>query len=185
MKSPVNWALLGLIIQRQGYAFELARRFEHTYRDVLPLSSTSHVYTALGVLEGRALVEQIPDTRTGRQPKPRYRATTHGIEGYAAWLAGYVDEERRRQILFVLGLSALASKPHRLTGILDRLEQGWLAPENVTTSFVADGAFDDPVGKLVARILTEENQLTVAARLSWVRNARQAINELAGETVPE
>jgi DNA-binding PadR family transcriptional regulator len=184
MKSPVNWALLGLIIEREGYAFELARRFEQTYRDALPLSSTSHIYTALGVLERRSLVEQVPATRTGRQPKPSYRATADGVEGYADWLVGYAQEDRRRQILFVLGLSALVSKPHWLVEILDRLEQAWLAPENQTTRFAADGALDGPVGRLVARLLAEENQLTVAAKLSWVGQVRQALDDLAPEAVP-
>jgi DNA-binding PadR family transcriptional regulator len=28
MRSLVNWALLGLVIERPSYAYELARRFE-------------------------------------------------------------------------------------------------------------------------------------------------------------
>ena len=31
MHSPVNWALLGLIIERPSYAYALAQRFERTY----------------------------------------------------------------------------------------------------------------------------------------------------------
>ena len=31
MQSPVNWALLGLVIERPSYAYELAQRFERTY----------------------------------------------------------------------------------------------------------------------------------------------------------
>jgi DNA-binding PadR family transcriptional regulator len=185
MKSPVNWALLGLIIEREGYAFELARRFEGTYRDALPLSSTSHIYTALGVLERRSLVEQVPDTRTGRQPKPSYRATAVGVEGYAQWLVGYVGEDRRRQVLLVLGLSALAGKPDWLAEILDRLERAWRSPQNETTPFTIDGAPASPRGELVARILTEENELTVAAKLSWVRQARQALADLDHRVQPE
>ena len=35
MQSPVNWALLGLVIERPSYAYELAKRFERTYGSVL------------------------------------------------------------------------------------------------------------------------------------------------------
>jgi DNA-binding PadR family transcriptional regulator len=178
MKSPVNWALLGLIIERESYAYELAQRFESTYRDALPLSSTSHIYTALSVLESRSLVEPVPGTRAGRQPKPSYRATAQGIEGYADWLVGYVREDRRRQVLFVLGLSALASNPKWVAEILNRYEQAWLAQGNETTLFHIDGVPDSPGDELVARILSEENELTVAAKLSWVGHVRQAYEDL-------
>src|SRR6185312_13010300 len=111
MHSPVNWALLGLIIERPSYAYELAQRFERTYRGALSLSSVSHVYTALTTLTSRSLAEEIPGTRTGRQPKPRYRATAEGVEEYRAWLLGQLSEDRRRQRLFVLQLAALTRNP--------------------------------------------------------------------------
>jgi len=41
MTSEVNWALLGLIIERPSYAYDLGKRFERTYDGVLSLSSTS------------------------------------------------------------------------------------------------------------------------------------------------
>lgn len=174
MKSPVNWALLGLIIERESYAYELARRFQSTYRDALTLSSTSHIYTALSVLEGRSLVEPVPGTPAGRQPKPNYRATPQGVESYADWLVSYVREDRRRQVLFALGLSALASNPDWVTEILDRYEQEWLARDD----FTVDGADDAPGMELVLRSLSEEKELTAAAKLSWVRQLREALEKL-------
>jgi DNA-binding PadR family transcriptional regulator len=174
MKSPVNWALLGLIIERESYAYELARRFQSTYRDALTLSSTSHIYTALSVLEKRSLVEPVPGSSVGRQPKPNYRATPGGVESYADWLVGYVREDRRGQVLFALGLSALASNPDWVAEILDRCEQAWLAPED----FNVDGVPDGPGAELVLRILSAEKEPALAARLSWVGHVRQALEDL-------
>ena len=174
MKSPVNWALLGLIIERESYAYELARRFQSTYRDALTLSSTSHIYTALGVLESRLLVEPVPGSPAGRQPKPNYRATPRGMESYADWLVSYVREDRRRQVLFVLGLSALASNPDWVAEILDRYEQAWLAQDD----FKVDGVAEGPAAELVVRSLSEEKELTAVAKLSWVRQLREAIDYL-------
>src|SRR5271168_3961392 len=78
MRSPVNWALLGLVIERPSYGYELVKRFQREYEDVLPLSSESHVYTALKALERRGLIEETPGKGGGRQPKPCYHATATG-----------------------------------------------------------------------------------------------------------
>src|ERR1700684_77907 len=86
MKSAVNWALLGLVIERPSYAYELAQRFDRTYEGALSLSSTSHVYTALGALSDRGLIEELAGSRVGRQPKPRYRAPAQGRGRSCEWL---------------------------------------------------------------------------------------------------
>jgi hypothetical protein len=99
------------------------------------------------------------------------------VEGYADWLVGYVREDRRRQVLFVLGLSALASNPTWVGEILNRYEQAWLAQED----FKVDGAADGPGAELVIRSLSEEKELTAAAKLSWVRHVRQEFMRLAEE----
>src|ERR1019366_9433026 len=86
MRSPVSWALLGLVIERPSYGYELVQRFERTYGDALELSSPSQIYTALEALERRSLIEKLPDddpsTDVGRQPKPHYRASGDGVGGY-------------------------------------------------------------------------------------------------------
>ncbi len=124
MQSAVRWALLGLIIERPSYAYELAQRFERTYEGALSLSSVSHAYAALGTLKDRELIEELPGTRTGRQPKPHYRATAKGIEEYHEWLIGRVAEERRRQRVFVLQLTALTRDPDRAIKIVGELRTG-------------------------------------------------------------
>jgi DNA-binding PadR family transcriptional regulator len=178
MRSPVNWALLGLIIERESYAYELAKRFEAVYGRTLSLSSTSHVYTALTVLQERELVEQVPGTRAGRQPKPGYRATAEGVEGYGDWLVGYVLEDRRRQALFALGLSALASNISWVGEILRRCEMQWQEQGVDSEVLNLEGLPDGPGAELLSRILAEENKLTVGAKLSWAQYAREQLDEI-------
>lgn len=181
MTSPVNWALLGLIIERESYAYELAQRFESSYRHVLTLSSASHIYTALGVLQGRALIEQVAGIGPGRQPKPGYRATALGVESYGDWLVGYVGEDRRRQVMFVLGLSALANSPEAVLEILGRYERAWLEHDKASALSAADGVPDGPGAELINRILGEESDLTVAAKSAWVRHARRVLEDQRSE----
>ena len=83
LRSPVSWALLGLVIQRPSYGYELVQRFERTYGHALELSSPSQIYTALDALERRGLIEKLPPGEAPevvRQPKPHYRATARGVE---------------------------------------------------------------------------------------------------------
>jgi len=175
MKSPINWALLGLIIERESYAFELARRFQSIYRHVLTLSSTSHIYTALTVLQDRALIEQIQGTHAPRQPKPSYRATPLGIQGYGDWLEGHVAEDRRRQAQYVLALAALAANPAWVSETLDRHEHAWQAQLNSPEVLNLDGLPEGPGAELAQRILPAENKLTTSAKLTWIAEARQAL----------
>jgi DNA-binding PadR family transcriptional regulator len=177
MTSPVNWALLGLIIERESYAYELATRFRRVYGNVIELSSTSHIYTALGVLEQRAFVEQIAGTGPGRQPKPVYRATPLGMRSYGEWLAGYVREDRRRQVMFVLGLSALLGDREAALAVLERYGQAWLEQDGETGLFALGGLPEGAAAELVGRILSEENRLTVAAKRSWIQQVRVAIEQ--------
>ena len=87
MQSAVHWALLGLVIERPSYGYELAHRFEHAYDGMLRLSGISYVYTALDMLQRRGMIEEIAGTRAGRQPKPRYRSYRRG----SAQLSGQID----------------------------------------------------------------------------------------------
>ncbi len=179
MHSPVNWALLGLIIERPSYAYALAQRFERTYGEALPLSSVSHAYQALNTLKQRGLIEELPGTRTGPQPKPHYRATAKGLADYHEWLIGQVGEERKRQKVFLLQLTALTLDPGKAMKIVEDYEQACLS-ETCTTAIprAPDGAVN-PARELQARLIAEEKRLAVAAKIEWARYARREIKALA------
>jgi DNA-binding PadR family transcriptional regulator len=173
MRSLVNWALLGLVIDRPSYAYELARRFEREYRDALSLSSVSHVYTALGTLKDRALVEEVAGTRAGRQPKPHYRATEKGIEDYRQWLVGQIQEDRQRQRLFVLQLGALMRNPREALRMITLYEQSCLEIARKLPIASPEAPRGEPGAALTARLLAEESRLAVGAKLAWAQYARR------------
>lgn len=177
MRSPVNWAVLGLVVERPTYAYDLAQRFERRFGDVLSLSNIGHVYTALGALGERGLVEEIPGTRSGRQPKPHYRATTAGVEQYRAWLVGQAGEAHRQHQLFVLALGALAGDHAEALEVLSRYEQVWLT-EGMRTPISRDSDTAlDRVTTLLGRMIDEDNRLSVGARLEWIEYARAQLRE--------
>jgi DNA-binding PadR family transcriptional regulator len=174
MKSPINWAVLALVIERPSYAYELAQRFERSYRTVLSLSSTSQIYTALDALSSRSFVEELPGTRQGRQPRPCYKATEQGLERYESWLIEQVHEERRRHRLQVLQLAAL--KRHPDAGrILERYEQACRSEADFDPDPPVEDAAGEAGSECIVRLLSEESRLANEANLAWVGYAR---NEL-------
>jgi DNA-binding PadR family transcriptional regulator len=177
MRSLVNWALLGLVIERPSYAYELAQRFEREYRDALSLSSVSHIYTALNTLQSRALVEEFPGTRGARQSKPHYRATAKGIDAYREWLVAQIDEDRQRQRLFVLQLGAFMRQPHEALEILTRFQERCteLADPPVARLDAIRGA---DRGALATTLLEEESRLALGAKLAWAKYARKRFTAL-------
>jgi DNA-binding PadR family transcriptional regulator len=176
MQSPVNWALLGVVIERPSYAYELAQRFDRTYDGALSLSSTSHVYTALRSLLERELIEEVLGSGTGRQPKPCYRATGDGLDHYRRWLIGQVSEERRRQRLFAIELAALMSEPDLAREVIDGYEQACLREAGEGTLDSVEDCADDAGTALAARLASEENRLALGARLAWVQYVRRELH---------
>jgi DNA-binding PadR family transcriptional regulator len=185
MHSTVNWALLGLVIERPSYAYELAQRFERTYEGALSLSSVSHVYTALATLRERALIEEIPEVRAGRRPR-RFTATAKGLADYREWLLSQLSEDRRRQRLFVLQLAALTRNPREALEIVADYERECLAEAANTP--LRSGHGDASVGgsELAARLIAEEHRLAVGAKLAWAQYARRELTVLAsGQVRPQ
>ena len=186
MRSSVNWTLLGLVIDRPSYAYELAQRFERVYEDVLSISSESHIYKALDMLEAKGLIEETPGKGTpqpkagSRQPKVHYRATAGGVLHYEEWLLAQTRDNRRRSQLFVRQLAVY--DPDASLRVLERYEQECLK-EAARTS-VAPGGGSDGDPRLVERLAHEENRLALEARLAWIAYARRELKALASSRIP-
>jgi len=170
MHSTVNWALLGLIIERPSYAYELAARFERTYDGAIALSSVSHVYTALAALRERGLIRELAGQRETVRSRRRYQATEEGVNEHAQWLVGQVDEERRRQRVLMVQLGALAKDPAQAAAALDAYENACL--QELASAPAHDADRGPGTTRLVARLTGEERRLVIAARIQWVQYAR-------------
>ncbi len=178
MRSPVAWALLGLVIERPSYAYELACRFERVYHGTLALSSVSHVYTALGRLRERGLVREQPARAGENGARRRFEATPTGLGEHADWLVGLLAEERRRQRLLVLQLGALAQEPARALDALERYELE--CRRHARSASAPSGA--GGVSGLVERLAGEEERLALAGSLQWASYARAQLQAYgAGE----
>lgn len=184
IRSPVSWALLGLLIERSGYGYALVKRFEREYGDALAIKSNFHIYRALDSLQGKGLIEAIElpasDTPTERQPRVRYRATERGVASYVDWLTQQAGASRRQAHAFVRQLAVLATRPTLALAILEVQERACLsAPRTETAEPNSAPAAD--AATLTRRLLAEEARLALAATLPWIQYARVEFERLAAE----
>jgi DNA-binding PadR family transcriptional regulator len=180
MRSPVNWAVLGLAIERPSYGYEILQRFERNYGELLRLSSPSQIYTALDSLIDRELIEATSEPPAGvasRQPRLHYRATEEGVRRYQEHLIGQAEEGRRRASLFTRELAALA--PEAALAVLERYEQICLAQATTTRPAYTGPTAPDSSHSLADRLAAEEERLAMEAKLPWIEYARRELRAVA------
>lgn len=179
IRSPVYWTLLGLIIERPDYGYGLVQRFEREYGDAMPLSSNSHVYEGLSVLQTAELIEEYR-SKGGRQPTPHYRATSDGVRAYGDWLIARVGAERLRSRLFARQLAALASEPELGLEVVASYERACL--QDARSGSIPPASDGERVARgnasLAAALTAEQARLTGGADLPWAEYARACFTEL-------
>ncbi len=171
MRSRVNWAVLGLLIERPGYGYDLFQRFKRTYGKSIELSHQAQIYKALNALEKRGLIEEVPadvaPREEPRQPKPRYRALPEAVPGYREWLIAHVTQERQNLELVALQVGALP--PHDALIVVDHYERHLLSEREQ-----APPALDR--ASVLARDLAQHaKQLETGPALRWTTYARRKL----------
>jgi DNA-binding PadR family transcriptional regulator len=180
MRSPVNWAVLGLTIERPSYGYEILQRFERNYGGLLKLSSPSQIYAALDSLRDRGMIEATSEPFSGvasRQPKLHYQATEEGIRRYEEHLVDQAVEDRRRSSLFARELAALA--PAAALAVLDKYEHVCLAQATKARPRDGEPATPDASTTLADRLAAEEERLAMEAKLPWIDYARRELRAVA------
>jgi DNA-binding PadR family transcriptional regulator len=170
MTSVINWTVLGLVIKEPGYGREIYLRYQDVYAELQPVSSESHVYIALDSLAARGFVEQIPGISGGRQPKLRYRATEAGLRAYVEWLVKEMDEECRRQELWVRQFEILASNRPVAADILRLVREKYSAH---VSGYGSDEAFDPDSPPSFDEMVAERQRLVAGGILAWLRYAKR------------
>jgi DNA-binding PadR family transcriptional regulator len=184
LQSPIHWAVLGLIIERPSYGYELGQRFERAFGGALHLSSASYIYKAIEVLEDRGLIEAIAGRGGGRQPKLRYRATPAGVDAYKDQLISEAGEDRRRSRLFARKLAVFVRDPEVALDLIAGYREACLR-EAVRPSQPSSVESElDPATRLAARLEEEETRVAIDAKLSWLDYATSELEALLAARAP-
>jgi DNA-binding PadR family transcriptional regulator len=182
--SPVAPALLGVMIERPSYGYELAQRFNHVYGDALPSIYPKNVYRLLKPLQMHGLIQETrpsaeEEPAPNRRPKPHFRATGKGVRAYQEWLVSQMEEQRNRERLFALQLSML--DPGTALSVIERYEQECLqdAGEPAEAEQIAPSTRD--VVGVAHRLADADERLALEVRLTWIAYARSELQALIKE----
>lgn len=129
-----KYAVLGLIMERRGYGYDLAQRLAERLGPAWQLNPAA-VYQALNQLEADGMVESFeqpsPPLSDERRRLPRlvYEATERGREAFRAWLLAPVLRQEPIRSELALKLAVAQASNEELRGMIDgaeRLLQGAL-----------------------------------------------------------
>jgi len=186
----VKYAVLGLLVQRRGYGYDLVQRFEEQVGPAWQLNAGA-IYVALDKLEQEGLVrpvtrdaEDAPVTRrrTARgAPRVIYEATPQGLERFDDWMAtGSSRSPLREELHLKLALSQPRNVPRLIEltyeqeqACLERLEQ-----HLGSTSFDELVSSSQPWSAVASVMVRDAEIAHLQATVEWLRRIREAMRWL-------
>ncbi len=183
--AATSYALLGLLIERDAYAYELADRMQSRLGWEV---NSGQVSQAMRLMERRGLVEATrTDARLESKRKDRvvYRITEKGVAAFVRWFERDSNEPRssriRRPLLVKINL---AGSPERLADIraqIDSYEEDCVKQLNAVYGERDDvriGQIPVRADHLLLRLGLMGDIYQLEAELSWVRAAREMVAQL-------
>jgi DNA-binding PadR family transcriptional regulator len=183
VKVGTKHAVLGLLLERPSYGYEVLVRFRRAF-DVAQWEITPQgLYASLDRLERDGLIEPVAATARNasrRQPKTPYRVTPTGARELRRFLDEPMSADLSRAELLVRLQCVAARDASALLEMLDGHEQACL-DELGRIGGDAPSAHAMTSDSLVERLALEDRRLGIQARLMWIDYARQELREAAGE----
>jgi DNA-binding PadR family transcriptional regulator len=191
---PIKHAVLGLLVERRGYGYELTQRLGDRLGPGWQLNSSA-VYAALDQLEADELIRGIrrtsPVSDDGRPPRRDgrlvYEATEAGTEEFRRWIGRPGDHVApvRSELHLRLAVSALGD----LAAICRSLEHEERLLRRVrdaasTTARDAGRGYAEGWPDEAARIVRDATVQRMQCDLDWITTTRAALERaLAGSSM--
>jgi DNA-binding PadR family transcriptional regulator len=175
-------AVLGLLVQRPGYRYELAQRFRREIGASWSLD-TSHIYHSLQQLEADGLVVR----RAGARDRSHYFPTTEGRAELERWLtSGPVRVQPLREEMY---LRLAVCPPRHCEALIDLISVQEAATfevlEEISAERGLEAALRPPIDwSHAAHQLIIAGQIArLEADLEWLRRARSTLEWLREQDV--
>lgn len=180
-------AVLGLIVERRGYGYDLIRRFNERLGTAWNLNQST-VYTSIDDLYDRGLIMvrdengKLMGRRPRRSPKLIYESTPAGVEEWETWLTapiGRVEPVRAEIFLKV----ALATQKHALALLqvidahIDACANA-LADQLAGYQLDADGAREVSWSIAAGYFINDAAIGRLQSDLAWLRRVRAGVEAL-------
>ena len=174
-------AVLGLVIERPGYGYELARRLQERFGS--SGFAPTGVYSALDQLSSEALVRSAGsrgDAANERAaPRTIYEATPKGVDRFEEWMLGGSSLAPVRDELY---MKIALSRPHNLPRLIELAkaqEQACLARLEDLKGPVTRSRRSPRAWSEVAVLLVRDAEIRqLQARVEWLQKARAVMDKL-------
>lgn len=172
-RFPVEYAVLGVLMEGSAHGYELQRRLTSTLGSIWHIA-TSQLYSVLHRLVERGLLSMKVEPQQGRPPRKVYTITPQGEEAFGVWVATPVRHMRDVRVELLAKLYFLHRLAPEKTGPLIDQEVEFLERLRDRLSRRKDLPTDDQVlGRLALRF-----------RLSQVESAIRWLGECRAQIVP-
>jgi DNA-binding PadR family transcriptional regulator len=178
-----KYAILGLVIERPGYGYQLAQRLEERFGS--SSFAPSGVYSALDQLSRdefvRAAGEMGPGPARRSAPRMIYEATDLGVQHFEAWILGSSPTPPLRDELH---MKIALCRPGNLPRLIDLVYGQELACmgrlRDLNRSFDGeDSARELQDWSRLMRTLARDAEIALwKSRIEWLQNARELLKRL-------
>jgi DNA-binding PadR family transcriptional regulator len=180
-------AVLGLVIERPGYGYQLAQRLDERFGS--SGFALSGVYSALDQLSRDELVRSAGETVTipGSRAAPRtvYEATEEGVDHFEDWM---LDASSTPPLRDELHMKIALCRPHNVPRLIDVIS----GQELVCLGRLADlkrlagqhAASSRDWSRMMRMLAAEAEVAFWNARIEWLQNARALLEQLRDEREP-
>ncbi|HEY4279893.1 MAG TPA: PadR family transcriptional regulator [Conexibacter sp.] len=181
-RHGLKYAVLGLVIEQDAYAYRLVQRFEELVGDAYRLHPSA-VYTALNQLEddGCVVVDERRSVGASRRsPRVVYTATDEGSRVFEEWLTTQVERHLEPVRSELVAKLALAQPSHAadLLEMIDSAELECLDLITAATRRAEQSAAGRRWDNAVSALVHEYGIRQLHARLEWLRDARSTVERL-------
>jgi DNA-binding PadR family transcriptional regulator len=172
----MKYAVLGLLIERRGYGYDLANRLQERLGPGFR-AAFGAVYVSLDQLAKEQLVAESRRVQVGRQVKVYYEATEAGVQRFGRWMRESVGREPVRGELYLKLAVARDEDLGTLRDELQRLEHETLAElERCGRALGAEEEGEELRWEDAARWLADVAVVErLQADLRWLRIALRAL----------
>ncbi len=176
-------AVLGLVIERPGYGYQLAQRLDERFGS--SGFAPSGVYSALDQLSRDDLVRSAGEMGAGpaRRAAPRtiYEATEEGVDHFEAWM---LDPSPAPPLRDELHMKIALCRPRNLPRLIEMVsgqESVCLGRLQDLKRLTGEASGSRDWSAMMRLLATEAEVAFWNSRIEWLQNARELLEQLRDE----
>jgi DNA-binding PadR family transcriptional regulator len=177
-------AVLGLVIERPGYGYQLAQRLDERFGS--SGFAPSGVYSALDQLSRDDLVRSAGEMGAGpaRRAAPRtiYEATDGGVDHFEAWM---LDRSSAPPLRDELHMKIALARPRNVPGLIEMVGGQELVCLGRLSDLKRRGEEEPAAARdwsRLMRMLAADAEVAFwSARIEWLQSARDLLEQLHDE----